>query len=63
MLRTYALALALGAALLLPACYGKHLSVTLPIPPGLKEAPVGFDLNTNGFESQADRDRPSGCTC
>src|SRR5579864_6520464 len=42
---------------ILVGCYGSQPArVTLPIPPGLQEVPQGFDLSTNGFESQADMD-------
>jgi CxxC motif-containing protein (DUF1111 family)/predicted small lipoprotein YifL len=41
------------AVIILSGCGMKRV---LPIPPGLVEAPTGFDLKTNGFESQKDMD-------
>ena len=51
----YVFMAALGAILM--ACAVKRPQPSpLPVPPGLVDAPIGFDTSTNGFASQADMD-------
>jgi CxxC motif-containing protein (DUF1111 family) len=44
--------------ILLSGCYGHKVTVDLPIPPGLPDAPAAFTTppSTNGHESQSDMD-------